>query len=55
MGFAIGFILLILAMQCLDSAVATIFVCFAEDKETLRATQPELYQLLMDTYYNVDV
>jgi len=55
MGFGIGFILLILAMQCLDSAVATIFVCFAEDKETLRANQPELYQLLMDTYYNVDV
>jgi hypothetical protein len=55
MGFAIGFVLLILAMQCLDSAVATIFVCFCEDKETLRANKPELYQLLMTTYYNVDV
>jgi len=54
-GFLIGFILLILAMQCLDSAVATIFVCFAEDKESLRATQPVLYQHLMETYYNVDV
>jgi len=54
-GFTIGFILLILAMQCLDSAVATIFVCFAEDKDTLRATQPVLYQHLMETYYNIEV
>lgn len=52
-GFVVGFVLLILAMQCLDSAIATIFVCFAEDKETLRATKPQLYQHLMETYYNI--
>jgi len=52
-GFMIGFVLLILAMQCLDSAIATIFVCFAEDKETLKNTKPELYQHLMETYYNI--
>jgi len=54
-GFAIGFVLLVLAMQTIDSAVATVFVCFAEDKETLRLTQPALYNSLMSTYYNVDL
>lgn len=54
LGFTIGFVLLVLAMQCLDSAVATIFVCFAEDKETLRNTKPQLYQHLMEAYYNIN-
>jgi len=53
-GLIVGFVLMILAMQCLDSAIATIFVCFAEDKETLRNTKPELYQALMETYYNIN-
>jgi len=49
-GFFIGFVLMILAMQVIDSSVTCSFVCFAEDKETLRQNNPELYQRFMETY-----
>lgn len=42
-------------MQVIDSGVATIFVCFAEDKSALQRSKPELYQALMETYYNLPV
>lgn len=32
-----------LVMQVVDSAVAATFVCFAENPEALRDTNPELY------------
>jgi len=52
-GFAIGFVLCILAMQCLDSAIVATFVCFAEDKTVLQQRHPALYQRLMETYFNL--
>jgi len=50
-GFVIGFIMMILAMQVIDSGVACTFVCFAEDREVLHRTNPELYQRLVETYH----
>jgi len=50
-SFFLGFVLMILSMQVVDSSVTCSFVCFAEDKEVLRRTNPELYQRLMETYH----
>jgi hypothetical protein len=50
LGVIIGFVMLILAMQVIDSGVSTIFVCFAEDREALRRNQPELYERFRVTY-----
>jgi len=51
MGFLIGYGMLSVAMEVVQSAVATIFVCFAMDKEALRRNDPYLYQRFMETYY----
>jgi len=50
-GFVIGFVIMILSMQVIDSSIACSFVCFSEDKEVLHRTNPELYQRLMETYH----
>jgi len=49
-GFVIGFIMMILAMQVVDSGIACTFVCFAEDRDVLQRTNPHLYQRLVETY-----
>jgi len=54
LGLVLGFILSILSMQCLDSAIVATFVCFAEDKSVLQQRHPELHQRLMETYYNLN-
>lgn len=50
LGVLIGYIIMTLSMQALDSGIATIFVCFAEDRQILRWTQPRLYEKLTRTY-----
>jgi len=52
-GVFVGVALTLLAMQCIDSAIACTFVCFAEDKNVLQARHPELYNTLMTSYYNI--
>jgi len=49
-GACIGFIIMSLIMQVVDSGVATIFVSFAEDKEALRRNHPDLYDAFRITY-----
>jgi len=51
LGFVIGFIIMILGMQVVDSGIACTFVCFAEDREVLHRTNPVLYQKLVETYH----
>jgi len=50
LGLLIGGLFMILSLQVVDSGVACTFVCFAEDKEILRNTNPVLWQRLMETY-----
>jgi len=49
-GFVEGFLIMVMGMQVLDSAVACTFVCFAEDPNALRRTNPHLFQQLSATY-----
>jgi hypothetical protein len=49
-GFIIGFVIMILGMQVIDSGVACTFVCFAEDREVLRRSNPHLYNKFVETY-----
>jgi len=49
-GLVIGALFMTMSLQVIDSGVACTFVCFAEDKETLRRNNPELWQVLMETY-----
>jgi len=50
LGFFIGFVIMILGMQVIDSGVACTFVCFAEDREILRRSNPQLYDRFVETY-----
>jgi len=49
-GFIIGFAMLIIVMEVIQSGVATIFVCFAMDSEALRRNDPLLHQKFVQTY-----
>eukprot|EP00033_Pygsuia_biforma_P002008 GCRY01002233.1.p1 GENE.GCRY01002233.1~~GCRY01002233.1.p1 ORF type:complete len:512 (-),score=116.93 GCRY01002233.1:111-1646(-) len=49
-GLFIGLVFTLLTMAVLNSAVATIFVCFAENPECLAQNQPETYTLFVETY-----
>jgi len=49
-GFIIGFMLLIMVTEVVESGVATIFVCFAMDPEALRRNDEFLYSKFRDTY-----
>jgi hypothetical protein len=46
----LGFVLFLVFMQPITVMTDTIFVCFAEDPERLRATDPELFDRLEGTY-----
>lgn len=45
-GFFIGFAMVACAMSVVESCVAALFVCFAEDPAALSSTKPEEYQTL---------
>jgi len=49
-GFCIGFAVIMLAMEVVESGVATLFVSFAMDPQALQRNDPYLYQKLRDTY-----
>ena len=51
-GFVIGYMMLSVVMEVVQSGVATIFVCFAMDREALRRNDPYLFDKFMVTYYN---
>jgi len=49
-GFVIGLVLVNQVLFVIDSGVATVFVCFAEDPHALSQTKPALYQVFRETY-----
>eukprot|EP01111_Echinosteliopsis_oligospora_P005892 TRINITY_DN1963_c0_g1_i1.p1 TRINITY_DN1963_c0_g1~~TRINITY_DN1963_c0_g1_i1.p1 ORF type:complete len:554 (-),score=174.30 TRINITY_DN1963_c0_g1_i1:53-1714(-) len=48
--FVIGFAFATCTMEVVESGVATLFVCFAMDPQTLRRKSPELYDRLTERY-----
>ena len=46
-GFLFGFICTMLAVEVVESAVTTLFVCLAEDPAALQRTKPEMYAQLV--------
>jgi hypothetical protein len=50
LGFCVGFVFVAIAMEVIESGVATFLVCFATDKHALNRTEPELYQKLTTSY-----
>jgi len=50
LGFLIGIVLVSQILFVIESGIATIFVCFAEDPQALNATKPSLYQLFRETH-----
>jgi Plasma-membrane choline transporter len=53
-GFFVGFGMTIVVMEVIDSLVAALFVCYADDPATLSATKPQDYQKLtnaMNEFY----
>jgi len=47
-GIVLGWIIVAIALQLLESGVSTIYVCFAEDREALRRTNPDLHAKLVE-------
>ncbi|KAI9216289.1 plasma-membrane choline transporter-domain-containing protein [Blastocladiella britannica] len=47
---AIGFVIMSLVGTVIDSGVASTFVCLAEDPAALKATKPELWEKIRETY-----
>ncbi|KAJ3348799.1 putative choline transporter, neither null mutation nor overexpression affects choline transport [Allomyces javanicus] len=49
-SFLMGIVVFNLIAEVINSGVATIFVCIAEDPNALRATKPELWEEIRRTY-----
>lgn len=49
----IGFVMVMQVLEIVESAVTTIFVCFAEEPEALQRNSPELYHKFQTTYGNI--
>jgi len=49
-GFLLGLLMTFIVMGVVDSAVATIFVCFAEDPVALQTNHNELFNRMMGTW-----
>jgi len=49
-GLVIGYFLTKVLMGLVDSAVATVFVCFAQDPKAFQRTHPELYEELVGSW-----
>jgi len=52
-GFVIGFAISLLFMTLIESAVATVFVCFAEDSQALLESHPKQYMELTQTWQKI--
>jgi len=50
LSFIIGFTMFLMPAEVIDSGVTSYFVCFAQDPEILRRTNPDLYGKLVATY-----
>lgn len=50
-GFILGIVMASITLGVIDSAVATIFVCFAEDPAAGQSTQPQLFSELINTWF----
>lgn len=53
LGLFIGVGVAITPLSVVDSAVATIFVCFAEDPAAFQRSHPDLYQPLVTEWHNL--
>lgn len=51
-GFIIGFVMVLLTMEVVDSGVATIFVAFAMDHEAMKRNHPDLHTKFRERYSN---
>lgn len=49
-GFFLGVLLSVSVVQTIDSAICCSIVCWSEDREILRAQNPELFRKLVETY-----
>jgi hypothetical protein len=52
LGFIIGLAISLVVTSAIDSTVVTLFVCLAEDPQTLAATKPSEYALINDAFHN---
>ena len=52
-GFAIGYSVVRVMLQPVESGVTTLFVCCAEAPSTLQNRRPELYEMLRERYPNL--
>jgi hypothetical protein len=50
-GFILGIGIAIIPLSVIDSSVATIFVCFAEDPAAFQQSHPDLYQPLVNEWH----
>lgn len=53
LGFVIGIGVAVTPLAVIDSSVATIFVCFAEDPAAFQRSHPELYAPLVQEWHNL--
>lgn len=51
MGFVVGVSIAVTPLSVIDSSVATIFVCFAEDPAAFQQSHPDLYQPLVAEWH----
>jgi hypothetical protein len=51
MGFVVGFGIAVTPLSVIDSSIATIFVCFAEDPAAFQQSHPDLYQPLIAEWH----
>jgi len=50
LGFLTGAMMSMIVAKIMSSAVATVFVCFAEDHQALEITHPNEYRSLSDAW-----
>jgi len=48
--FLVGFLVVMITLEVVESAVVTIFVCFAEDPHALKRNSPKVYKKLKHAY-----
>lgn len=52
-GFVVGYLISSIALSVIESAVLTVFVCFAEDPNSLYQHHPDLYQGMMSAWCQI--
>jgi len=54
-SFFVGFLLFLVSIEVIDSGVATIFVCFAEQPEKLKESSPRFYLKFQETFPHASI